>query len=361
MHILACLGTLALALIASLPASAQSQTFSATVAETPYTSELLVYYADGHPYLPLLELARELGGSGRIATPTEAEVTIGGQRAVLFLNNVRYEVGGNPADLQRPFLAYESEVLVPQDEAIAFVQAAFGIALTEGAAAAPTPEPEAMLLDESAALLETDAIAAPVAETPAEDATPLAFKTIVLDPGHGGNDAGAQGPGGTLEKDVCLAVANKVAEALKADTRIKVVVLRTDDSTLSITERARLAAQEEGAFLVSIHTGASFVPSSNGVEVFYPSDYSRSRVAGARERAAAETLGQALASESGASLRGVMRAPLRLFRAAELPGCLVEVGCLSNPEEEQQLASAAYQDRIARGLTRGIQQLAGAE
>lgn len=357
------------ALVTVAQARAEDQSYTATVGGAAYSPTVLIYFADGHPYVPLFELARELGGSARIATPTEAEVTIGDKRAVLALNGVRYDVGGTPQDLARPFLPYESEVLAAKDEVQAFFQNAFGISLTElsGTDAAPAPveeTPPAMepvVLDESAELLETDAIA-PVEEAaaePASDSPASAYQAIVIDAGHGGNDAGAQGPGGTMEKDVCLAIAKRVAELLAEDKRIKVFLVRNEDQTLSIPERAKLAVQQENAFLLSIHTGASFAPGSSGVEVFYPADYSRSRVAGSRERAAAETLVQALTAESATQSRGIRRAPLRLFAESELPGCLVEVGCISNPEEEQQLANAAYQDRIARGLARGLQQLTG--
>ena len=375
------LHTLSIALLVAVlgatpVAHSQTQPYKATLEGRELTVEPLIYYADGQPYVSLLEIVKALGGSGRIATPNEAEISLGGQRAVLFLNNVRYEAQGAEQLAQRPFLPYESEVLASRDDVAAFFRTAFGVELlpSDPAATPPpaeTPMPEEAPLDESAALLETDAIAAPPTESPegaaeetpaASDAAPAAqgaYQAIIIDAGHGGNDNGAQGTGGLNEKDVTLAIAKRVAEALGGEQAFKVFLIRSEDQTLSLSERANLAQQQENAFLLSIHTGASFAPDASGVDLFYPAEYSRSRVSGNRERAAADVLAKALTDEGGATVRGVRRAPLKLFAQAGRPGCLVEVGCITNSEEEQLLGSEAFQERIARGLAAGIRALAG--
>ncbi|MFM1919335.1 MAG: N-acetylmuramoyl-L-alanine amidase [Candidatus Hydrogenedentota bacterium] len=379
------LHTLSVALLVAVlgathAAHAQTQPYKTTLEGRELTVEPLIYYADGQPYVSLLEIVKALGGSGRIATPNEAEISLGGQRAVLSLNNVRYEAQGAEQLAQRPFLPYESEVLASRDDVAAFFRTAFGVELLPADPAttpppAETPMPQEAPLDESAALLETDAIAAPRAadaaaspeggteETPAaSDAAPAdtgAYQAILIDAGHGGNDNGAQRPGGLNEKDVALAIAKRVAEALSGDQAFKVFLIRSEDQTLSLSERAALAQQQENAFLLSIHAGASFAPGASGVDIFYPAEYSRSRVSGNRERAAADVLAKALTDEGGASVRGLRRAPLKLFAQAGRPGCLVEVGCITNPEEEQLLGSEAFQERIARGLAAGIRALAG--
>lgn len=366
-----------IAVLGAAPAAhSQTQPYKATLEGRELSVEPLIYYADGQPYVSLLEIVRALGGSGRLATPNEAEISLGGQRAVLFLNNVRYEAQGAEHLAQRPFLPYESEVLASRDDVPAFFRTAFGVELLP-AEPATTPAPAETLmpqetpLDESAALLETDAIAPPLPDSQegateqppaASNASPAgsaAYQAIIIDAGHGGNDLGAQGPSGLIEKDVTLAIAKRVAAALSGDQAFKVFLIRTEDQTLSLSERAKLAQQQENAFLLSIHTGASFAPEASGVDLFYPAEYSRSRVSGNRERAAADVLAKALTDEGGATVRGVRRAPLKLFAQAARPGCLVEVGCITNAEEEQLLGSEAYQERIARGLAYGIRTLAG--
>jgi N-acetylmuramoyl-L-alanine amidase len=358
-------------------AAAETQAYNATVDGVSRAPEVLLYYADQAPYVPLIELAQELGGSARIISPTEAEVTVNGVMATLSLNNVRYATGGQSHDLTKPFLTYEAEVLAPRDDVVAFFNTAFGVKLNSGDTPAPEPAvtdeetglleevslppaeaapAETVMTDEEAALLETDAIApaAPAEEAPA----PGAVKTIVIDAGHGGNDPGAQGASGVAEKDVALAVANKLAEQLKADARFTVVLTRTEDNALTAAERATIIKQHSGAFLLSLHAGASLSKTATGLEVFYPGAFSRSRVSDSRGRAAAEALAASLKSETGSAVRGVRRAPLALYELSESAGCLVELGCISNPADEQRLGSTDFQDKAARALALGLAKLA---
>ena len=91
-------------------------------------------------------------------------------------------------------------------------------------------------------------------------------KTIVLDPGHGGHDTGAKGPGGTLEKTVSLNLARKIAADLKDHCRV--ILTRTDDYWLDIPERTAVANNAKADLFVSLHTGAGFLHQQTGISVF---------------------------------------------------------------------------------------------
>jgi len=235
----------------------------------------------------------------------------------------------------------------------------------------PLPAPEAGEAPaEEPALLETGAIAptegAPkegeaAGEPPAEEKKLGKIRTIILDAGHGGSDPGSQPASGQAEKEIALAVANKVAELLKADTRFTVVLTRSEDKAVPLSERAAQAKQQEAAYLLSIHTGASMAATAAGADVFYSAEFSRSRVSGSQGKEAAETMAAALSAETGVPARGVRRAPIQLLQLSGVPGCLVEIGHLTNAEEAARLSSLEYQDKVARGLANGLQQLAGEE
>lgn len=370
----------------STGARAENQAYSATVGGATRTPDVLIYYADEAPYVPLFELAQELGGTGRVVSPGQAEITIDGRTATVSLNNVRFDAQGDAHDLQKPFLKYESEVLAPRDEIIGLFRTAFGIELATGATppppvaeemeelpllepvSVPAPAEETAPVEEPA-MLETGAIA-PVTEgaaegaaeeVEAEPAKPGKIRTIILDAGHGGNDTGVQPAGGAAEEEICLAVANKVAELLKEDKRFTVVLTRPEDKAVSLAERVALVKQQESPFLLSIHTGANLSPAASGTEVFYSGEFSRSRVSGSQGKGAAETIATALAAETGGTPRGVRRAPIQIITQSDALGCLVELGNLSNPDQAAQLAAAEYQDKAARGLANALQQLAGEE
>jgi N-acetylmuramoyl-L-alanine amidase len=360
-------------------AFAATESFSATVDGTPRSPQVPLYYADDIPYLPLVELAQQLGGTARVVSPSEAEVMVNGRMATISLNGTGYQVGQDRFSLNRPFLSYEREVLAPRAETVAFFRTAFGLELSQGGETAPAPAAE--INEEEQGLLESVPLPAPAPmpepapepEASPEEELPLleregiaapekpvgAFRTIVIDAGHGGEDRGVTGPAGAPEKEVSLAIAQRLAKQLQQDGRFKVVLTRNDDSSPTIADRANMVKQQDKPLLVSIHTGAAVTPEAEGFEVFYQGSYSRSRVAGNKAREAAETIARSVERESGAALRGVRRAPLKLFALSEAPGCLIETGCITNPGEEARLATADYQEKIARGIALGLFALAG--
>lgn len=221
------------------------------------------------------------------------------------------------------------------------------------------------------------ASAFPTGEAEVQRSGPL----VVIDPGHGGEDQGAQGAGAVLEKSMTLAVARLTAERLRA-AGIEVRLTREGDETVALRDRTALANRLRADAFVSIHANASPARGARGAETYYMSaDASDPQAAAAaeRENAPAETttLGlilwdlahvanlnasARLAREiqdrlnvvHGIAARGVKQAPFVVLTGATMPAALVEIGFLSHPEEGQLVSQPDTQGRIADALAAGI-------
>jgi N-acetylmuramoyl-L-alanine amidase len=240
--------------------------------------------------------------------------------------------------------------------------------------------------------------AAPAAPTPAPAPPPRpavpdtrgAIRTIVIDPGHGGELVGARGPGGTLEKDVALAIARRLRDQLANGLGVQVFLTRDRDVEVDLDRRTAIANNYKADLFISIHANAVRARGARGSEVYFlsyqASDEEARRMA--LIEGAAEPLGSAapgsdlalilwdmaqaehleessslatriqdeLAGVTGSHSRGVKQAPFRVLVGATMPAVLVEVAFISNPEEEKLLATPAYQSKIARALMLGIAQ-----
>jgi N-acetylmuramoyl-L-alanine amidase len=217
---------------------------------------------------------------------------------------------------------------------------------------------------------------------------PGGVRTVVIDPGHGGSDLGAQGPGGTLEKDVALAIARRLRATLANSFGLQVFLTRDRDDDLSLDERTAIANNYKADLFVSIHANASRARSANGSEVYFlsyqASDDESRRVAQAEGMAAlpaapaggadlalilwdmaqaehleessllAVRIQEELAAVTSSQGRGVKQAPFRVLVGAAMPAVLVEVAFISNAEEEKLLAGEAFQGKVAAALARGI-------
>lgn len=226
-------------------------------------------------------------------------------------------------------------------------------------------------------------------ETPPLLDLPLAggVRTIVIDAGHGGDDVGAKGPDGTLEKNVTLGVARRLKASIEARLGARVLLTRDGDQTVSPDQRAALANNNKADLFISLHASASLRPSVAGAQVFYltlagygtdPSQSSRGNpealpVVGGGSRqievipwemaqgrylqqsaAFAGAIESALRERVPMSPRSLQQGPFRVLVGANMPAVLVEMGFLTNPEQERQLAGDALQNTIAQALTEGI-------
>lgn len=230
-------------------------------------------------------------------------------------------------------------------------------------------------------------VPAPVTPGPAprRPAEPLGIRTIVIDPGHGGKEVGAIGPSGLMEKDVTLSVARKLAAALESRLGARVVLTREDDSLVSLDHRTALANQYRADLFLSVHMNAAVVKDAKGSETYFLSleaSDDLARRAAETENAAAgrgadddlklilwdlahqeylhesSRLAQAIQEElnraTGVQNRGVKQAPFKVLLGATMPAALVEVGFISNPEEERKLQSGEFQDMMVAAIVQAI-------
>jgi len=248
--------------------------------------------------------------------------------------------------------------------------------LARAAQPPPAPAPPAPPPPAAAARLEA-AVALPPAQPPG-------IRTIVIDPGHGGDEQGTRGAGGAIEKDLVLDVARRLRSVLDARLGIRVLLTRDDDRVVPHDERASIANNNKADLFVSLHANSSPNKSAKGAEVFYLSldglgaearkmvespeavpvpmlgggsrdiDLILWDMAQARhlnESAAfAMLVEEELRRRVEMSPNAVQQAPFRVLVAANMPAVLVEMGFLSNPEQEAQLTSDEFKNRVVQAL-----------
>jgi N-acetylmuramoyl-L-alanine amidase len=241
----------------------------------------------------------------------------------------------------------------------------------------------------------TAAPGAPGAPAPSAPSAPLApsapfapaVHTIVIDPGHGGDETGAHGAKGTLEKTITLSVAKRLKAALETRLGARVLLTRDGDQTIGLDQRAALANNNKAELFLSLHVNASLRRTASGAEVFYLSldraDEEARRVAesegvampvfggGTREidvilwemaqaRHIEQSAGLARAIERSLrtsvpmSPRAIQQAPFRVLVGANMPAVLVEMGYITNGDQEGQLGGESLQARLVAALADAI-------
>jgi len=238
---------------------------------------------------------------------------------------------------------------------------------------------------------------APAIKLPPEIASPTTGKTdrlviVALDPGHGGEDPGAIGPGGTREKDVVLQIAYRLRDRINQQPNMRAYLTRDADFFVPLHIRVQKARKVQADLFISIHADAFFTERPQGASVFALSDKGASSSA-ARWMADKENsadlvggvnvkvkdaqvqkalldmsttaqindslkLGNAMLGEIGAVGKlhkpRVEQAGFAVLKAPDIPSVLVETAFISNPDEEAKLRSEAYQVQLADALMRGI-------
>jgi N-acetylmuramoyl-L-alanine amidase len=220
----------------------------------------------------------------------------------------------------------------------------------------------------------------------------LKVRRVVIDAGHGGHDAGAEGAAGTQEKAVALQIALRLGQVL-SDQGLEVVQTREDDHFVRLEDRARLANEARGDLFISIHCNSGTQSSWRGVETYslnLTSDRYAIRLAARENTSSAKTMSDlqflladlATRAHTDESARlaervqhslvsrmaakypktrdlGRKEALFYVLLGAKMPAILVETAFLSNPEDEKRLASSAYQDEVARSIAAGVQDFLG--
>ena len=179
---------------------------------------------------------------------------------------------------------------------------------------------------------------------------PFKDRVIVIDPGHGGSDPGATGVTGLKEKLVNLAVAEILEDLLK-EAGARVIMTRSGDYYVSNRKRVELANVENADAFVSIHANAYSNHNSNGTETYFCSVKNNSDAG----RYLAQQLQRELVSELGLRDRGVKTNSFYVLNKTEMPSALVELGFLSNPEEEELLRNRNTHVGAANALFKGLE------
>lgn len=218
---------------------------------------------------------------------------------------------------------------------------------------------------------------------------PERFDRVVIDAGHGGDDHGAAGPAGLLEKDLVLDLAQRLAGKLKKQG-LAVLLTRSTDDFVALDDRTAVANASGADLFVSIHANASRVRSARGIETFFASPDATDAAAAELARAENAAFGagaekladgdpvlailgdllatqqladsqefariaqRELAARAAARSRGVKQAPFVVLMGVRMPAVLVEVGFITNPQDERALRRPVERERVADGIARAI-------
>jgi len=227
---------------------------------------------------------------------------------------------------------------------------------------------------------------APVQAAPGEKDR---FDVVVIDPGHGGEDQGARGAGGVEEKDLVLDVSQRLARRLRA-SGLSVMMTRNQDVFVPLEVRTSMANDARSDLFISIHANSAAGDAPRGFETFFASleeTDDEARQVAERENGAFRSLkvsqesldplvgllGDMMVSEHmaessefaklvqselaaipGTSRRGVKQAPFVVLMGVQMPASLVEIGFLSNPEDEKLLRSSRHREEIAEAVAQAV-------
>lgn len=208
------------------------------------------------------------------------------------------------------------------------------------------------------------------------------IRTMAIDPGHGGEDEGAKGRGGTKEKDLTLAVARRLKAALENRLGIRVLLTRDEDKNIPLDDRAASANNNKADVLLSLHANASLRPGTSGASIFVAAfdktAENQARASLGTERLPtfaggvrdvellvwdlaqirhvdesvelARIIEQQFRDRVPLSPHVIDRAPLRVLESANMPAVIVEMGYLTNADQEKQLTGNEFQNTLVQAL-----------
>ncbi len=215
---------------------------------------------------------------------------------------------------------------------------------------------------------------------------------VAIDAGHGGQDPGARGLNGSLEKNVTLAVARELARQINAEPGMRAVLTRKGDYFIPLTERYRIARKAKADIFISIHADADPTHTATGSSVYVLSQRGASSQAArwlADQENAADLIGGVSLGDKDSTLASVLldlsqsatmrasddvardvlaalhnlgrthksqveRANFVVLRSPDVPSMLVETAFITNPGEEQHLNDPEYRSRLATAITTGV-------
>ena len=213
------------------------------------------------------------------------------------------------------------------------------------------------------------------------------LQTIVIDPGHGGADAGARGGRGAVEKTLTLDVARRLRTLIEMRLGVRVILTREDDRVVSLDERAAIANNSKADLFLSLHLNAAPSGDVAGAEVFHlrlDREGENARRSAGRDAVSLPALGGAVRTidvipwdlaqarhvEASAVFAGILeqdlraqvmmsgrprqQAPLRVLTGVNMPAALIEMAYLTSAEQEQLAQSEAYQNSLALGMYNAV-------
>jgi N-acetylmuramoyl-L-alanine amidase len=222
---------------------------------------------------------------------------------------------------------------------------------------------------------------APAELPPALNPPAFAIRTITVDPGHGGDDEGVKGASGAKEKDLTLSVARRMKAAIEGRLGIRVLLTRDEDRNVPIDERTAIANNNKADLFISVHLNASMRRSTSGASVFcaaFDDDAHAAAASGGAERlptfggglrdielvpwdlaqtrhinqstAFAAILEQQLRGRVPLAETPIDHAPLRVLESSNMPAVLVELGYLTNADQEKLITGDAFQNAFVQGV-----------
>jgi len=254
------------------------------------------------------------------------------------------------------------------------------------------PDPLAALIDADSKRARKDEKAGPDAAASPDKPRVARMATIVIDPGHGGEDPGARGRHGSREKDITLIIAKRLKAIIDAEPEMRAVLTRDADFYVPLQVRVDKARHVKADLFVSVHADAFIRPHARGSSVFALSERRATSEAARwlakkeneadlvggvnidiKDKYLAQTLldlsqtatidhslrlGNAVLGELGQvnalHKAQVEQASFAVLKSPDVPSILVETAFISNPDEEKRLNDEVYQDQLARAILAGI-------
>lgn len=172
---------------------------------------------------------------------------------------------------------------------------------------------------------------------------------IVVDAGHGGTDPGTMSANGIYEKDINLAIAKKIAASL-SKAHYKVIMVRQDDSTISLEQRYALANSQQADLFISVHANAIENNADvSGMQVLYYPDTTQHNA-----ELAQQMLTSLLQATSASDKGAIARPDLAVLRGTTMKSLLIETGFMTNEQEAEKLLQTTYQQKIATAVTKAV-------
>lgn len=205
---------------------------------------------------------------------------------------------------------------------------------------------------------------APVSPPAPVHQLPAGFDTVIIDPGHGGNDTGASAHG-LQEKKISLDLARRLAVELR-NLGFTVVLTRDDDTYVSLPDRIKFAQSVPGAIFVSLHCNYAHNASARGFQIYHAETKSPAfpatvvqTSAGLEALAISEAqLAGAIKNSLGETLRcdhhEIRTANFFVLRNLDMPALLIECGFLTNPEDAKALTDPAFRTKLTGAIAKGI-------